>query len=134
MVQLSQNLLKVEIVDCQVNGTRTEDNDYEMRMKLETRSYEKPDKSTEHKQVRSQDRFGIRATFAEGYTSRFDVRMKVAMHGRICGEKIIENNRIHDTEGHTVFNITESNDPNRDLCFSNVEQSKAAVYGDTVSS
>lgn len=48
-------------------------------------------------------RFGIRATFAPGYSSNLDIRMKLLADGRICGERLIENSQIHSIQGHTLW-------------------------------
>ncbi|KAJ4983579.1 hypothetical protein SVAN01_10898 [Stagonosporopsis vannaccii] len=60
--------------------------------------------------------FGIRATFAPNYSSSFDVRVKLSADGRICGERLIENSRIHNIEGHIIWyrnNMPDSKKPSR---------------------
>lgn len=108
MTYLSADFLKVEVITYQFDGSQEGDTDYPAEMVSNdsryprTRSYSR---ATRHHNKQPEEKVGIHATFAQSYKSRFGLRMKVTLHGRACGEKLIENNQIHDAEGHTIFDF-----------------------------
>jgi hypothetical protein len=105
MAGLNTSFLKVEIVSYQFDGSQT---DYPIEIASNDSQYPRGrsySRVTRHHDKQPEDRIGIQATFAQGYKTRFDLRMKATLHGRACGEKLIENNQIHNAEGHTIFDF-----------------------------
>lgn len=116
MTELSADLIKIEVVH-QLDAAREGNDDLEMVMASNSRRLQrrKRNETITHKNnTRTMNKFGIRATFAQHYQTRFGIRMKVTIHGRVGGEKLIENGRIHDVEGHTVFQASDTSDSGKD--------------------
>lgn len=135
MANPTKDHLKVEVIDVvdhQSVATDEDVNDIEMKIVGDGRGVEgqaKPhDRAVRCNDDRSECEFGIRATFAPSYNSEYDVRMKMTMHGRICGERLIEKSRIHNVEGHTIFIRKETKVPRADSHSPYAEKGQSAPH------
>lgn len=113
MVDLSANLVKVEIVDCPFNGSEEDDNDYEIGMACynnaaQGRKRKSTSETSKDHDGRPEKTHKIRATFSRSYSSKYAVRMRATAQGRLCAERLIENNRIHDVDGHVVLGLEKN--------------------------
>lgn len=90
----------VNVLDHAWRSTHDDANGTEVKMPDEGNGFKS---TTRSQNEATQPALGIRATFASIYHSNFHIRMKLTSKGQICGERVIENSRIHSVEGHTIW-------------------------------
>lgn len=132
--------IKVEVVDVQdrqFDAANEDTRDVGIEMEIGQEEYRQKTKKTKKnipawqsvKAVRrsAELKLGIRVIFAPKFKSKFDIRTKVTVNGQTRGEALVENSRIHNTEGHIVFVRSETKNFRHDSHSPDVDQGQSSL-------